>query len=171
MDASRLDNGKLTLHRQPVAVALLARQMADELQPGATRAGIHLMVAADGDAGVVEADPARLRQVLGNLLSNAFKFTPRGGTVTIQVNPAPDGVTVRVADTGPGIPEDKLEAIFERFYQTDAVRDQAKGGLGLGLAISRGLVTMHGGHLSARSTPGRGATFTFTLPAVPQPVA
>ncbi|WP_245650384.1 sensor histidine kinase [Nocardia harenae] len=112
----------------------------------------------------VLGDDTRLRQVLSNLLSNAMVHTPAGTTVTVRLTPAADEVLIEVADTGPGLPAEEAERIFERFYRTDSSRTRASGGTGLGLSIVRALVTAHGGTVTAASEPGRGTTFTVRLP-------
>ncbi|HET6983615.1 MAG TPA: ATP-binding protein, partial [Myxococcaceae bacterium] len=113
----------------------------------------------------LEGDPERLHQILWNLLSNAVKFTPRGGRVTISMEVRDRSATLTVSDTGQGIPADFLPHVFERFRQADATATRAHGGLGLGLAIVRHLVELHGGTVSAASPgEGRGATFTLRLP-------
>ncbi|MFC3964304.1 sensor histidine kinase [Nocardia jiangsuensis] len=112
----------------------------------------------------VLGDDTRLRQVLGNLLSNAVVHTPPGTAVTVRLTPAADEVLLEVADTGPGLPRDEAERIFERFYRTDTSRTRASGGTGLGLSIVRALVTAHGGAVRAASAPGQGTTFTVRLP-------
>jgi two-component system sensor histidine kinase BaeS len=116
------------------------------------------------EAPDIRADPDRLSQVLSNLLDNALRHTPAGGTVTVTVDTRPKQVLLQVADDGSGIPEDQLEAIFERFHRADTARlDTAGAGSGLGLTIARAIVHAHGGTLTATST-GRGATFTIALP-------
>jgi signal transduction histidine kinase len=112
---------------------------------------------------MVDCDPDRIAQVLGNILGNAAKFTPAGGNVTVGVAPAGPDLRFFVADTGNGIPPDKLEAIFERYAQ---VGNGDRRGLGLGLYISQLIVEAHGGRLWAESVPGRGSTFIFTVPVV-----
>jgi signal transduction histidine kinase len=108
----------------------------------------------------VEGDPIRLRQVLGNILANALRHSPPGGTIRVRAWRAGEEAWVQVSDQGPGIPEDELERIFERFYRGDKAR--AGEGAGLGLAIARELVRLHGGRIWAENRDG--ATFTFTLP-------
>jgi len=110
-------------------------------------------------------DPERMGQVLANLLDNALRHTPAGGTVTVSASRHAGGVALSVADTGEGIPAEHLAHIFERFYRVDAARDRAHGGSGIGLAIARALVQAHGGQLTATSPgPGQGSTFRVTLP-------
>ncbi|MFC8043460.1 sensor histidine kinase [Nocardia sp. NPDC057353] len=112
----------------------------------------------------VLGDDTRLRQVLSNLLSNAVVHTPAGTAVTVRLTPAADEVVLEVADTGPGLPAEEAERIFERFYRTDTSRARASGGTGLGLSIVRALVTAHGGAVRVASAPGQGTTFTVRLP-------
>ena len=124
-----------------------------------------LAVAIDSDAAVVYADPTALRQVLSNLVDNAVRYTPAGGTVTVFTRKVADGVWLGVRDTGIGISPEHLPRIFERFYRVDAGRSRAEGGTGLGLAIVRHLVDAHGGRIEAASTVGRGTTISVVLSA------
>jgi signal transduction histidine kinase len=110
-------------------------------------------------------DDDRINEVLGNLLSNAFKFTPHGGTVSLTIEPDNGSVIMRVQDTGAGIPPEQLPRIFEKFYQADNQRAARAGGAGLGLAIAKEIVEAHGGWISCESTLGVGTTFTIRLPA------
>ncbi|MFI9505984.1 sensor histidine kinase [Nocardia sp. NPDC052566] len=112
----------------------------------------------------VVGDEARLRQVLANLLNNALIHTPQDTAVTVRLTPDFDEVLLEVADTGPGLPPEEAERVFERFYRTDTSRTRASGGSGLGLSIVQALVTAHGGEVEVDSTPGRGTTFTVRLP-------
>ncbi|HYH79019.1 MAG TPA: HAMP domain-containing sensor histidine kinase, partial [Longimicrobium sp.] len=129
----------------------------------AAERGVVLAVDARADIPDVLADRARLLQVLGNLLGNAVKFTPDGGTVTVGAAPSGDGVGFWVADTGPGIDPAHLPRLFDRFWQA---KRGDRAGLGLGLAIAKGIVDAHGGRIWAESIPGQGSTFYFTLPLV-----
>jgi signal transduction histidine kinase len=164
LDVSRIVAGKVTLEMEPLRVAAVVRNAVDAVQAAADAAGVRLLVSAGREDVWVRGDPARLQQVALNLLSNALKFTPRGGVVRIGIERTNGTVTVSVADTGRGIAADLLPHIFERFRQGD--RD-SRGGLGLGLAIVRHLVELHGGTVSAASPgEGQGATFTIRMPAV-----
>ena len=114
----------------------------------------------------IEIDPTRISQVIGILLDNAINHTPEGGTVGISCRLLDNAIDITVSDTGPGISQEELPLVFERFYRTDPSRDRATGGAGLGLTIARRLVEAHGGTLEASSEPGVGSTFTVRLPLV-----
>ena len=116
---------------------------------------------------VAKVDARRIEQVLRNLLDNAVKYSPGGGAITIQGRKAGGQIFLQVRDEGIGIPADELERIFERFYRVDNSVTQRVGGTGLGLAVCRGIVEMHGGQIWANSSPGAGSTFTLTLPVDP----
>jgi two-component system sensor histidine kinase BaeS len=134
----------------------------------AEAAGIDLRIVADGDPTTmtITADVGRLDQVLGNLMANALRHTPPGGTITVRAEPMDGGVRIVVGDTGEGIPAEDLPAIFDRFWRGDRSRSHAGGaGSGLGLAIVRQLVQAHGGQIDVESEPGQGTTFTIELPA------
>jgi signal transduction histidine kinase len=125
---------------------------------------VELGLEVDPAVGIVEGDERRIRQIVFNLLSNAVKFTPSGGGVEVRSAVVDGEVRVSVADTGPGIAPEDQERIFEEFQQTDTGTRQAEG-TGLGLALSKRLIELHGGRIWVESTPGAGSTFTFTLPA------
>ena len=137
------------------------------LRDRAERSGVQLVLVTDPDADVVEGDERRILQVIFNLVSNAVKFTPTGGTVVVRLARLPDEVLVSVADTGPGIAPDDQERIFEEFEQTRVGASHDEG-TGLGLPLSRRLIELHRGRLWVESEPGRGATFRFVLPAAGQ---
>jgi signal transduction histidine kinase len=126
--------------------------------------GVQVTVTTTSDVDVVAGDERRLRQVIFNLLSNAVKFTPAGGSVDMRATQLNGEVRVSVSDTGPGIAEEDRERIFEEFQQTEAGIEQREG-TGLGLALSRRLVELHGGRIWVDSELGKGSTFVFTLPA------
>jgi signal transduction histidine kinase/CheY-like chemotaxis protein len=164
LDVSRIITGKLRLELRPVALAPALEAAANTVRPSAEVKGVRLVCEWDHEVGQVMAEPERLQQVLWNLLSNAIKFTPRGGSVRFQAARADGNVRIVVADTGVGIKPEFLPHVFERFRQADSSTTRAHSGVGLGLAIVRHLVELHGGTIEARSEgQGRGATFTVTL--------
>jgi signal transduction histidine kinase len=138
----------------------------DAVMPAANAKGIAIEASIDRQLGSMSADPERLQQIVWNLLSNAVKFTPRGGRVTLDVRRGDGALHITVADTGSGITPELLPHVFERFRQGGTGNSRRHGGLGLGLAIVRNLVELHGGTVSAHSDgDGKGATFQVTLPA------
>ncbi len=163
LDLSRLETGALDLARQPVDLAALARAAAERYGPDLAARDVALDVATPADPVLVEADPARLDQVVDQLLSNAARFTP-AGRVEVRVWTARGRARLSVADTGVGITDDVLEAVFEPFVQEDVRVNREYGGTGLGLAIASRLTRQMGGALAARSAKGEGSTFTLTLP-------
>jgi signal transduction histidine kinase len=163
LDVERMDSGQIPLRRAPVAAAELVSESEQAL--AATAAQARVLVHSDIAATLtVCADSDRIVQTLVNLLGNAIKFSPRGGSVTLTARSRGSCALFCVSDEGRGIPPDQLEAIFERFSQIDISDAREKGGSGLGLAIARGIVEHHGGHLWAQSVLGEGSTFCFTLP-------
>ncbi|GIG26472.1 MULTISPECIES: sensor histidine kinase [Cellulomonas] len=167
---TRAESGELDLQLADVpasdlldAAALAGRERADT-------AGVSIEVQAAPGAGTVRVDRVRLAQVLDNLVVNAVRHTPAGGTITLRAAPsAPDTVELTVADTGEGIPAEHLEHVFERFYRVDSARDRGRGGSGVGLAICRALVHAHHGSIRATSDgTGHGSTFIVRLPAAPR---
>lgn len=163
-DLALADAGRLHLHPEPLDAADLVEQVTAAHRAAATVAGITITADVDGPLRI-EGDPGRLRQALGNLVGNALRYTPSGGSVTLTASAGPDGhATITVADTGTGIAAEHLPHVFDRFYRADASRSRETGGSGLGLAITRHLVEAHGGTIEARSTEGAGSTFTIRLP-------
>ena len=162
LDLQRIEAGRARLNRRACDGGNLARLAVELMAPAAGVAGLALR--AETEPGELLADPDRIVQTLTNLIGNAVKFTPSGGS--IRVSTVRDGGDLRfaVVDDGPGVPGDRLEAIFEPFVQVDGSDSRAKDGTGLGLAICRDLVTMHGGRIWAASVPGQGAEFYFTVP-------
>jgi signal transduction histidine kinase len=158
---STAEAGVLRLHRERVDPLSLAQDAAAAMRARADRAGVGLECRAAAPVPEVDADPVRIGEVLANLLTNAIRHTPRGGSVRVLVEPDPAGVAIAVSDTGPGIDARDLPHVFDRF-----VKSADSGGAGLGLAIARSLVEAHGGRIGAQSTPGRGTTMRFVLPAV-----
>jgi len=164
LDLSKLEAGKLSIERQPVDVAQFVAEMAERFQPLAAQRAIHLEVRVPNGLRPVPADARRIEQVLMNLLSNALKFTPKGGAITLDVVDRKDHVDIAVADTGPGIPQEELPLLFEKFGQTSSAKSAAGPGTGLGLVICRHLVEAHGGRIWVESEVGKGSRFVFSLP-------
>lgn len=166
LDVSRIIAGRLHMSLQPVNIATLTQAAVDVVKPLAGQKRIELRFFAEPDGpALVSGDGERLQQVIWNLLTNAVKFTGEGGCVDVSIAAVGSMVELRVADTGQGISPDFLPHIFERFRQADGAPSRRHGGLGLGLAIARQLVEMHGGSVRAVSEGvGRGATFTVRLP-------
>ena len=156
--------GQLKLERRPVAPADLVTRAMEAARAQAAASGITLQVDLPADLSLVDVDPQRIGQVLGNLLSNALTHTPSGGEVVVAAQARESEVELSVSDTGEGILPEHLPYIFERFYRADKSRSRATGGTGLGLAIARQLVEAHGGRIEVESEVGQGAVFTFTLP-------
>ena len=165
LDVSRIITGKLRLDVRPVELPLVVETAVESVRPAAEARGVRLQAILDPRAGPVSGDPDRLQQVIWNLLSNAVKFTPKGGRVQVRLARINSHVEITVSDTGQGIEPEFLPYVFDRFRQADMTQTRAHGGLGLGLAIARHLLELHGGTISAASAgAGRGATFTVTLP-------
>ncbi|MCG0067008.1 HAMP domain-containing histidine kinase [Streptomyces tricolor] len=167
-DLAAADAGTLRLHREPLRAGDLLDQVAAAHRVAADAAGVALRTGTDG-AAWLDADPVRMRQALGNLVSNALRHTPAGGTVTLAARRDGDKIVLTVTDTGPGIAAEDLPHVFERFWRAEKSRSRRTGGSGLGLSIVRHLVAAHGGTAGAASEPGAGAVFTLRLPAVPPP--
>lgn len=163
---TRADSGNLALVREPLnAVALLNRQAAAH-QLTASQNGIVLQIEAEPDLPTLDADEARMSQVLDNLITNAIRYTPEQGQITLRAAAAADGmVLLQVTDTGTGIRPEDLPHIFDRFYRANKSRTDDDGASGLGLAIARALVQAHGGSITAQSNPGQGSVFSILLPA------
>jgi PAS domain S-box-containing protein len=165
LDISRIISGKIRLHVQSVDFPQIVQNAVEAVTPAADAKGVRLETVLEPQAGPISGDPERLQQVLWNLLSNAVKFTARDGKVQVRLGRVNSHVEVTVADTGIGIAPEFLPHVFERFRQADASPARERGGLGLGLSISRQLVEMHGGTIEVASAGlGKGATFTLKLP-------
>jgi heavy metal sensor kinase len=160
---AREDAGAAPQGQEPVDVPALVRGVVENMRPLAEARGVALQVQADGPAEV-RGDGLRLRQVFYNVLDNALKYTPMGGTVTVRSGRRGRDAVVRVTDTGVGIPPEHLPRVFDRFYRVDRARSREQGGTGLGLSIARSIVAAHGGRIELDSAPGRGTTCTVTLP-------
>ncbi|MGZ8379838.1 MAG: PAS domain S-box protein [Gemmatirosa sp.] len=164
LNYSRIEAGQLTYDLAPVPVAAMVETVAAMIEPQALRKGLGFERASCPAQVVAHVDRARAEQIILNLLSNAVKFTPAGGRIVVSCVAVGARVAIRVRDTGPGVPADKLDAIFEPFVQLGRSLNSPHEGTGLGLAISRDLARAMGGDLTAASAPGRGATFTLLLP-------
>ena len=169
LDVSRMITGKLRLNNEPVDIASVINAAIDSVQLALDSKELHLEVTLDPSARHTVGDASRLQQIVWNLLANAIKFTPAGGHIEVKVERAASYLKLRVSDTGQGIRESFLPFIFDRFRQADGTTTRQHGGLGLGLAIVRNLVELHGGSITAESAgEGLGATFTIRLPLAPQ---
>ena len=167
LDLSRIVGAKFRLEVRPIQVAPVVAAAIETLMAAANARGIKVQAILDPSAGLVSGDTDRLRQVVWNLVSNAIKFTPKGGRVTARVERVAPNVVITVEDSGGGISPQVLPHVFERFRQGDSSNTRNHGGLGLGLAVVRHLVELHGGQVTASSAgEGNGATFTVTLPLV-----
>ena len=162
LDLSRIESGRIELNLQEIASQMVLQRAADRMRMQAERAEINLTLDCPSKLPPVQADVARIEQVLVNLIHNGIKFTSTGGTVTLSAEVATDKIRFAVDDSGIGIPSRDLPRIFERFYKADRAR--ASRGTGLGLSISKHLVEAHGGTIWAESVEGRGSTFYFSLP-------
>jgi CheY-like chemotaxis protein len=165
LDISRLVSGRMRLEIRETDLISLIEDALETVRPAAELKGVQLETRLSSKAQMVRIDPDRVRQVVWNLVNNAVKFTPSGGQVTISTHRGPETVVIEVKDTGQGIAGDFLPHIFEQFRQADAGATRAHGGLGLGLAISRQLVELHGGTIGVESAgEGEGSIFTVRLP-------
>jgi signal transduction histidine kinase len=163
-ELSLAEAGELKLYCQPEDVADLVRQSITAIQAKASEKGLEVSCDIPADLPHVNIDFLRIKQVLLNLLENALVHTPAGGRISITANLIPGYIEVSVSDSGEGIPDDEINNIFERFHRVDKSRSRSTGGSGLGLTISRYIVEEHKGTIRARSEPGKGSRFSFTLP-------
>jgi signal transduction histidine kinase len=165
LDVSRITRGKIQLNLRPVAISEVIAKAIETASPLLEQKGHDLRVNVPRDGLVVEGDADRLAQVVANLLTNAAKYTEHSGRITVRANATENEVVIRVEDSGIGIAPDMLPRVFDLFVQERQALDRAEGGLGLGLAIVRSLVTLHGGRVEAHSDgPGRGSAFIVHLP-------
>ena len=163
-DLALADAGMLRLHPAPRDLTELAQQVVLAHQPAADTAGVALTADVQG-AATASVDSARIRQALGNLVSNAIRFTPPGGNVVVGVRRGDDGYNLTVTDNGTGIADEHLPHLFDRFYRAEQSRSRSTGGSGLGLAITKHLAEAHGGRITVTSRLGSGSTFTIWIPA------
>jgi len=167
LDVSRIITGKLRINTQPIDVLLIVHAAIDAVRPAAEAKQIDIRTHIDAPDLIVRADMERMQQVFWNLLSNAVKFTPAVGVIDVYLERHDSAAEIRIEDSGPGVPAEFLPRIFERFSQADGSSTRKHGGLGLGLAIVRHLVELHGGTVSARNrSTGSGAVLTVRLPAM-----
>jgi signal transduction histidine kinase len=163
LDVSRIESGKLEFHWAPVDIAQLIQEVAARLQ---LSTGEHHITVDLGPSRPppITADRDHLEQVLDNLVSNAIKFSPDGGAIDVRVRDQRDVVQISIHDAGVGIPPTQLEAVFGLFYQAEDPVSRRTGGMGLGLYISREIISRHSGRIWAESEPGQGSTFIISLP-------
>ena len=167
LDVSRIITGKLRLDVRTVDLIYIVNAAIDSIRPAAEAKGIRLQTMLDPAAGPISGDADRLQQIVWNLLTNAVKFTPKGGRIQVKVQRVDSHVEIVVSDSGVGISKEFLPYVFDRFRQADASTTRIHGGLGLGLSIVHQLVDLHGGTVSVYSDgEGQGATFTISLPFV-----
>jgi PAS domain S-box-containing protein len=171
LDVSRIESGRVELRREPLDLARTIRGVAGTLMAAIEAKGQHVAIELDPALPPIAGDPSRVTQIVTNLLTNAHKYTPRGGTIRIAA--ARDGAMARVEvqDSGVGLTPDEQAQIFTKFFRARNRATQEAGGTGLGLAITQSLVEMHGGEITLASTPGAGSTFTFTLPLTAEAAA
>ncbi len=166
LDLARSDAGRLTIRPEQTGATGLIEDAVRTMRAQLDTRGQVLSLEIESDLPQIEADRDRIRQVLVNLLTNANEYCPQGANIGVKARRADAEVEIDVIDDGPGIPEQQLEHIFERFSRGDAGETQRVGGTGLGLAISKSLIELHGGTIDAESTPGAGSTFRIRLPMI-----
>jgi signal transduction histidine kinase len=164
LDLARSDAGKLRIEPKPTSVRSLAQRVGRQMRPHFEERNQDFKVSVEKDLPDVEADADRISQVLANLLTNANKYAPEGSEVRLAASQVGEEIEFAVHDDGPGLGEEELEHVFDRFWRAESGETQSVGGTGLGLAIAKSLVELHGGAITANSTPGEGATFRFVLP-------
>lgn len=162
-ELAKLDSPELCIEREPIALGELADDLAQRFGTRAEAAGVLLRVTYPDRLPLARVDAALIERAIGNLIDNAIRVTPPGGTVELRVRPDAEGVRVEVADTGPGVATDDQARVFQRFYQGSKVREQ-RGSMGLGLAIVKRVAELHGGRVGLDSAPTRGATFWLLIP-------
>jgi signal transduction histidine kinase len=170
LDLSRLESGEVPMYLEVTALEPIVARVLSEISVGRAVTDVTLRNEVPPDLAAT-ADAERIHQVLYNLVDNAVRFTPPGGSVLVTATRRDDRVTVEVRDSGVGIAPEHLPRLFERFYRADASRSREGGGTGIGLAIARSIVESHGGRITATSEPGTGSTFIFDLPAAESAVS
>ena len=171
LDLAKIEAGKMELKAEEMPVAEALQEVTSILEPMARQQGLQLTMIGLSDVGAIKADRSKFKQVLYNLLSNAVKFTPPPGQITLTVKDSPEHLMVSVHDTGIGMKEEDLPKLFREFEQIDGSYTRRYQGTGLGLALCRRFVEMHGGRIWAESQFGKGSTFTFTIPRDPRQAA
>jgi two-component system phosphate regulon sensor histidine kinase PhoR len=166
LDLGRLESGRLSLDYRAISPATLIERTVGRLRHQIENAGLTIEIEADSNLRLATIDGARVEQVLINLIQNAIKFTPAGGSILVRATETESWLKIEVIDTGVGIHGDELPRLFERFYKSDRARRSS--GTGLGLAIAKHIVLTHGGHIGVKSALGRGSTFTVELPMQPR---
>jgi signal transduction histidine kinase len=164
LDTSKLESGTLRLDITSFEVMALLRELTETMTPVAREKGIELETATRGDISVIEADRAKLKRIVVNLLSNALKFTPRGGKVTLSAEHTAATTRISVADTGVGISPEDVNKLFDKYEQARNRATQGEKGTGLGLYITKQLVELHGGTITVESKPGQGSVFHVVIP-------
>jgi len=172
LDAGRITTGKIELRREPVELSAIVNQAVEAVRPLCQKAGLELTLKSPSNPIFVNGDPARITQIVGNLLNNACKFTDKGDHVDVSVGSEDENAVVRVRDTGIGIAPEQLEKLFDMFVQADTTLERATSGLGIGLSLVKDLAEMHGGAVEVRSAGLRaGSEFIVRLPQIPEPAA
>jgi signal transduction histidine kinase len=161
---SLADAGELRIIPQEVAPQKLLNDLQATYQHRAGQKNVNISVEATSEIPILSIDPGRMTQVLSNILENALHHTPEGGQIVLATKSVQDGVELSIQDSGPGISDEDVHRIFNRFYRADKSRTREDGGSGLGLAIAKSIVQVHGGQIWAESVPGQGLTVTIHLP-------
>jgi two-component system sensor histidine kinase VicK len=164
---SRFDSGKADLHFEKFSFSLSVKNVFDAMLMEAKKSGLEMSLEIGENLPDILGDRSRIEQVLLNIISNAVRYTPEGGRISVRAGREDDTVWMEVADTGIGIPPEDLPRIFDRFYRVDKARSRASGGTGLGLSIAKDIVVRHSGNISVESTVGKGTTMTVKLPIEP----
>jgi signal transduction histidine kinase/CheY-like chemotaxis protein len=171
LDFSKLESSKLSLNFETVEVGRIVPEAVDNIKNLAAMKGVAIDIHMEGSAGIIEADPMRVAQVITNLLGNAIKFSPENGRIEVWARGTDEEATVDIKDYGKGISQRDLSRLFQRFAQLDSSTTRKAGGTGLGLVISKGIVEQHNGRIWVESAIGKGSTFSFSLPRVRVPSA
>jgi two-component system, OmpR family, sensor histidine kinase ResE len=164
LDLARMEAGHLQLTMEEINISSFINRIIHKFQGLAKDNEIQLFAEIENEITSISFDPDRIEQVLTNLIDNAIRHTPKGGSVKLSVTSEDKGIMIRVKDSGSGIPEDDLPFVFERFYKADKARTRGRAGTGLGLAIAKNIIDAHRGHISVQSKLGQGTTFSFLLP-------